>query len=106
MRVAEDELLLTYTEGEGEAKVFSQITVRGETVSIQRRGASESSMLLEIGKKQTSVYKVPPYSFDMTVRTKKIRNSLTEAGGELQLIYSMNVGGQEKSVRMKITAKP
>ena len=41
----------------------------------------------------------------MTVRTKKIRSSLSEDGGEVQLIYSMNIGGQEKNVRMKISAK-
>ena len=57
------------------------------------------------GETFNTLYCVGPYSFDMTVRTKRIRNSLTVDGGELQLIYSMNVGGQEKNVRMRISAK-
>lgn len=106
LRVSEEELLLTYTEGEGEAKVFSQITVRGETVLINRRGANESSMVLEVGKKQTSVYKVPPYSFDMTVEAKRIRNGMGLKGGSLDLFYLMTVGGQARKVRLTVDFEP
>ena len=74
LRAAEDEMLLTDTEGEGESKVFSQVLIRGASVIVNRRGATESSICLEVGKKQTSVYKVPPYSFDMEVEAKRIRN--------------------------------
>ena len=106
LRVAEDEMLLTYTEGEGEAKVFSQITVRGETVFVNRRGASESAIVLEVGKKHASVYKVPPYSFDMEVEAKRIRNSLGLKGGRLDLFYLMTVGGQARKVRLTVDFEP
>ena len=86
LRAAEDEMLLTYTEGEGESKVFSQVLIRGESVSVNRRGATESSILLEVGKKQTSIYKVPPYSFDMEVEAKRIRNSMSLKGGRLDTL--------------------
>ncbi len=106
LRAAEDEMLLTYTEGEGEAKVFSQITVRGETVFVNRRGASESSIVLEVGKKHASVYKVPPYSFDMEVEAKRIRNGMTLKGGRLDLFYLMTVGGQARKVRLTVDFEP
>ena len=106
LRAAEDEMLLTYTEGEGEAKVFSQITVRGETVAVNRRGANESSIVLEVGKKHASIYKVPPYSFDMEVEAKRIRNSMGLKGGCLDLFYLMTVGGQARKVRLTVDFEP
>ena len=106
LRAAEDEMLLTYTEGEGEAKVFSQITVRGETVTVNRRGANESSIVLEVGKKHASIYKVPPYSFDMEVEAKRIRNGMSLKGGRLDLFYLMTVGGQARKVRLTVDFEP
>ncbi len=106
LRAGEDELLLTYTEGEGEQKSFSQISVRGETVTVNRRGASESSIRLKVGEKHTSVYKVPPYSFDMEVEAKRIRNSMTLKGGRLDLFYLMRIGGQDRKVRLCIDFAP
>ena len=106
LRAAEDEMLLTYTEGEGEAKVFSQITVRGETVAVNRRGANESSIVLEVGKKHASIYKVPPYSFDMEVEAKRIRNGMSLKGGRLDLFYLMTVGGQARKVRLTVDFEP
>ena len=106
LRAAEDEMLLTYTEGEGEAKVFSQITVRGETVAVNRRGANESSIVLEVGKRHASIYKVPPYSFDMEVEAKRIRNGMSLKGGRLDLFYLMTVGGQARKVRLTVDFEP
>jgi len=106
LRAAEDEMLLTYTEGEGETKVFSQITVRGETVTVNRRGANESSIVLEVGKKHASIYKVPPYSFDMEVEAKRIRNGMSLKGGRLDLFYLMTVGGQARKVRLTVDFEP
>ena len=106
LRAAEDEMLLTYTEGEGESKVFSQVLIHGESVSVNRRGATESSILLEVGKKQTSIYKVPPYSFDMEVEAKRIRNSMSLKGGRLDLFYLMTIGGQARKVRLTVDFEP
>ena len=106
LRAAEDELLITYTEGEGESKSFSQISVRGETVLVHRRGASESSIRLRVGEKHTSIYKVPPYSFDMEVEAKRIRNSMDIKGGRLDLFYLMRIGGQDRKVRLCIDFAP
>ncbi len=106
LRVAEDELLLTYTEGEGENKSFSQISVRGEAVFVCRRGASESSFCLKVGEKHTSVYKVAPYSFDMKVEAKRIRNAMGLEGGRLDLFYLMRIGGQDRKVRLCIDFAP
>ena len=106
LRAAEDEMLLTYTEGEGESKVFSQVLIRGESVIVNRKGASESAMILKIGEKHTSVYKVPPYSFDMEVEAKRIRNTMSIKGGRLDLFYLMTIGGQARKVRLTVDFEP
>ena len=73
------------------------------TVSLSRRGAIVSDILFKEGEECRTVYAIPPYKFDMTVKTRRVRNELNAEGGILRLLYSMNVGGQEKTVRMKIT---
>ncbi len=98
----EDGILITYTEGEGEGASLSEIKLSGTAVSVKRTGAIESELLFEEGAVHKSLYRVPPYTFDAEVRTRKIRTSLSDAGGSLELHYNMKIGGAEKSARMKI----
>lgn len=88
-----------YVEGE---RVLTDILLSADTVTLKRRGALTSDMVFREGEVTKSLYTVSPYSFDMTLTTKKIRSSLTKEGGELSLIYTMNVGGADKAARMKI----
>lgn len=105
LSVYDGEYLLKFTEEQDGAKAHTSLYIAPTHVRLIKEGAITSEMQFSEGEIFNTLYCVGPYSFDMTVRTKKIRNSLSEAGGELQLIYSMNVGGQEKNVRMKISAK-
>ena len=105
LRLYDSDFIITFKE-ESEGQItHSQITVSESFVSLTKRGAIESDMLFEEGKTTKTLYRVGPYAFDMHLTTKRIRSSVGEEGGELQLIYSMNIGGQDKNVRMKITAK-
>ena len=95
---------VSYTEkGEG---YVTECTLKdnGDSIALERRGAVECDIRFAEGEICKCIYRVPPYAFDMFVLTSKIRNSITVEGGELQLIYSMNIGGQSKKVRMKIKA--
>lgn len=96
---------LAFTEKSESDVTASTIFITGDEVRLFKKGAIEADMLFKEGEVTKTLYRVGPYAFDMLITTKKIRTSLTEDGGELQLIYSMNVGGQEKNVRMKITAR-
>lgn len=98
-------LLLSFTEEQDGGSAKTDLYVYPDSVRLLKSGAITSEMRFAEGEVFKTMYCVGPYSFDMIVRTKRIRNSLTDAGGELQLIYTMNVGGQEKNVRMKITSK-
>ncbi len=79
---------------------------RAGGVILSRRGSVVVDLVFEEGEECRTLYSVPPYKFDMTVNTKKIRSTLSGAGGELQLIYDMNIGGQDKRVRMHISVTP
>lgn len=105
LRVIDGGHLITFSEEQDGGSAHTSLYVLGGAVRLIKSGAITSEMHFSEGEVYNTLYCVGPYSFDMTVRTKKIRNTVSEDGGELQLIYTMNVGGQEKNVRMKITAK-
>lgn len=106
LKALEEGVLLSYTEvGEG-GRVASEITVLPSEIRLSRRGAVVFDAIFREGEENSGIYAVGPYSFDTTVRTKKIRGSLSKAGGELSIFYTMNIGGQDKSVRLTITAEP
>ncbi len=95
-----------YKEKNEDTVTSTRIEVREDgSVMLRRMGGIVSDMLFIEGKETKTLYQIPPYKFDMTLSTKKIRSNLSSDGGELQLIYSMNVGGGQKNARMKITYK-
>ena len=99
-------ILLTYSEkGEG-GEVYSEILVKDGGVRVKRKGAIESDLYFEEGCEHKSLYSVPPYKFDACVTTRRIRNTLTEDGGMLDLFYNMKIGGADKSARMRIWILP
>ncbi len=102
LEVRDDGIVLRYTEESEGGRVEGEIIIGGERVAVIRRGAVESEMLFSEGKSHTSLYKVPPYSFDTVIFTKRIRRALDENSGRLDILYTMNIGGQNKNVRMKI----
>ena len=106
LKIDGDTLYITYKEDSEGGRIISDITVSQEGVHLLRRGAIEFDVTFIEGKSVNTVYSIPPYSFDATVRTSRIRSEMTKAGGSVRIHYSMNVGGQEKSVRLKITATP
>ena len=98
-------LTIRYAEdGEGGQHTDCTLIYRDGAVALSRRGSVCVDLMFEVEETCTAVYSVPPYKFDMTVTAKKIRSNLTDRGGELQLIYDMNIGGQDKRVRMYIAA--
>ena len=103
--IAEKGKRISFAEESEGQKTTSTLYVTDDKVVLHKRGDVESDMTFREEEEFKTIYRVGPYSFDMVVRTKRIRNSLTDEGGELALLYSMNVGGQEKNVRMKISAK-
>ena len=96
---------LTFCEMSDSGEIFSTLYVTADEVRLFKRGAIDTDMRFAKGACERTIYRVGPYAFDMEITTRGVRSSLTSDGGELTLIYSMNIGGQDKNVRMNITAK-
>jgi uncharacterized beta-barrel protein YwiB (DUF1934 family) len=101
-----EHMLITYAEMSEGGKILTDMRISEDGVKLTRRGAVMFDATFREGERVTTVYSIPPYSFDATLTTRKIRSELTKEGGVLRLHYGMNIGGQEKAVRMKITARP
>lgn len=97
-----DRVLVTYCEDSEGGRVTGEIFVSGGAVRVKRSGAIESDMEIREGFTDHSVYSVPPYKFDMQIEGKRVRLELCDAGGKIDLRYSMKIGGAEKSVGMRI----
>lgn len=86
-------LLLSYQESaltglEGTTTTFE---VRGSQVILSRTGSVNSQMVFEEGKQHTSLYETPFGELAIDVQTSRLRHSLTERGGLMDLRYSISV---------------
>ena len=106
LKLGEDSSVISYVEATEGGRVATDITVEDGAIRLTRRGAVVFDAVFREGESFKTVYSIPPYSFDAEIRTKRIRCDIGKLGGELRLLYSMNIGGQEKSVRLKISARP
>lgn len=98
-----DAAIIEYEERTDDGNTVScSVKTEGERVYVKRFGAVDTEMVFEEGLAHTSIYKIPPFSFDMTVTARKIRGTLS-LEKNLELIYSMEIGGAKKDCRMKIS---
>lgn len=86
-------LVLSYQESaltglEGTTTTFE---VRGPQVILSRTGSVNSQMIFEEGKQHTSLYETPFGELAVDVQTSRLRHSLTERGGLMDLRYSISV---------------
>ncbi len=98
----EDGILLTYSEKTDNGDVYSDISCSDGEVWVKRHGALVSELFFKEGAEHTSIYEIPPYKFDATVKTRRIKAELSDGGGVIALFYNMKIGGAEKTARMKI----
>ena len=93
--------VISFDESTEGGTVKTKIEILGSRVRVCRHGAIESDMLFSEGVAHRSVYSVPPYSFDASIFTRKIRGSIEE-DGKLEIFYDMEIGGAKKSVKMSL----
>ena len=105
MRVAADEISLSYRESDENGCVSCVITIRGGLVSVRREGAIVSVMLFDPDEPFKTIYSIPPYKFDMEIVTESLSVDVCEAGGKINVLYGMNVGGAVKKAKMTILAE-
>lgn len=103
MKISCGEISLSYRENTDSGSVFSDILVHESgAVTVRRSGAIDSTLHFDENEEFNTVYSLPPYKFDMNVKTSKIKNTLSVLGGTLEIAYEMTVGGAKKRVLMTI----
>ena len=96
---------ISYLEKREGGEVRCSISQTPSGITVKRSGAVESEMSFALGKSYKTLYRVPPFSFDMTIETIRLSGNLSENGGEISLLYKMVVGGAAKKVKMRIAAE-
>lgn len=87
------ELVLSYQESEltGLEGTTTTFEIRGSQVILSRTGSVNSQMVFEEGKQHTSLYETPFGELAIDIRTSRLRHSLTEQGGRMDLQYTISV---------------
>ena len=102
LRITDGRISVTYTEKSEGGEIRTQIVCLDGQVTVSREGAIESELCFIEGETHNSIYSIPPYRFDASVKTTRVRLDVNENEGSIDLLYNMTVGGAEKAARMKI----
>ncbi len=85
-------MILSYQESEltGLNGTTTAFEVRGPQVILTRTGSVNSQMVFEEGKQHTSLYETPFGELAIDIQTSRLRHSLTERGGLMDLQISIS----------------
>lgn len=97
---------LEYDEESGGAKVHSILEVSGGRATLTKTGDINCKFSFISGEDTTALYTTGAFSFDVKINTKRLKYDATPASCSIRLIYSMNIGGQEKRVNLLLEALP
>ena len=103
LEVLDDKLLITYSERTEGGVMNTEIHVFDGKVIVKRRGAIVSEMVFAEGERYTSLYTIPPHSFDMVIDCRRLKIQTSDREGRVDMLYKMEIGGEARSARMRIT---
>ena len=98
---------IMYEEKEemGMADCSVMIKVCGNEVTVSRKGAISSKMVYKTGDVTQFIYHMPYGDMPIILNTKKIKNTLDDNGGRLNLFYTITMNGEEHEHSMIIDVK-
>lgn len=67
----------------------------GGRVTVKRSGGTSSVMTFDRSRRTRTLYRMPYGSMFMDIETAKIVDALSESGGQLRLVYTIMLQGQE-----------
>lgn len=82
--------------------IASIIILDGDSLTIKRRGHTNSSMVYRAGKKHAFPYETPYGIIDMEIETDKLISNVDENGGTIELVYTLTVQDEKYYNDMKI----
>lgn len=92
-REGEDRYTISYEESEltGLEGTITVVRVDGPRVTLMREGSINSQMVFEEGQRHLSMYETPYGSLSVGILTRRMRSTLGESGGDLEIDYSIEI---------------
>lgn len=100
-----DGYTFVYREHTGSGECDCRVQVCGDRVAVTRSGAESAVMVFCEGLCHTAVYEAGGYRFDLVLETKTLHASLSPAGGTVNLVYTLTLGGEVRECEMHMKLK-
>lgn len=84
--IAYQETELTGLEG-----TTTKLRIEGPRVTLLRQGSVNSQMIFEVGRKHLSMYETPYGALAVGIETRRLKNTMDEAGGDLEIDYAIEI---------------
>lgn len=103
--------VVSYAETEltGLEGTTTRLHVDGGRVTLLREGNVNSQMVFEEGRRHLSMYETPYGALSIGINTRRMRSTLGEAGGDLEIDYAIeidNLIAGQNLFRMNVRANP
>lgn len=85
--------IITYQESEltGLEGTTTRLHIDGRRVTLLREGSTNSQMVFEEGRRHLSMYETPYGALSIGVNTRRMRSTVDEAGGDLEIDYAIEI---------------
>ncbi len=92
-REGQDRYTISYQESEltGLEGTTTVVQVDGGRVTLLREGNINSQMVFEEGERHLSMYETPYGSLSVGILTRRMRSTLGETGGDLEIDYAIEI---------------
>ena len=100
LREFDGDYIITYSEDptESGSKTKTQLTVqKGGTVILDRHGDLNSRLIITEGERNNCIYAIPQGSMTLGIYGKQVKCDMTENGGMVKMIYSIDMNLQPLS---------
>ena len=79
------------TELTGLEGTTTKLRIEGPRVTLLRQGSVNSQMIFEVGRKHLSMYETPYGALAVGIETRRLKNTVDEAGGDLEIDYAIEI---------------
>jgi len=88
-----DRYVISYEETEltGLEGTTTVLHIDGPRVTLRREGTVNSQMIFEEGRRHLSMYETPYGSLSVGIDTRRMKNTVGESGGDLEIDYAIEI---------------
>lgn len=79
------------TELTGLEGTTTVLRIDGPVVTLLREGTVNSQMVFEEGRRHLSMYETPYGSMSVGINTRRVKNTISEHGGDLEIDYAIEI---------------